>query len=123
MFNQGGFGGNQGGFGGDFGGNQGGFGGNQGGFGGNQGGFGGNQGFGNQGMNQQVCGAFQYNPQCGYKIVSARDSSFCLDAVGNYPQKQLVITKFNNRPSQLWRVMEDGMGNYGFLNQEMQGTL
>lgn len=67
---------------------------------------------------------FQLNPNQLYKILSVADPSFCLDANGDpkYLYK-LIIYKYKNNENQKWRIMSDGMGNYGFFNAQFQGTL
>lgn len=60
--------------------------------------------------------AFVNNPNTLYKIVSVKDPNYCLDVSGTDNKKPLIIYKFHGGKNQKWRVMEDGQGNYGFLN-------
>ena len=67
--------------------------------------------------------AFVNNPNTLYKIVSVKDPNYCLDVSGTDNKKPLIIYKFHGGKNQKWRVLEDGQGNYGFLNFEHSSTL
>ena len=56
--------------------------------------------------------SFLNNPNQTYRIVSHADRQFCLD----YLQGNLVINKFSHAQTQIWRVLNDNHGNYGFMN-------
>ena len=70
---------------------------------------------GSQGM------SFLNNPNQTFRITSVADPNFCLDY---HPHSRgLTISEHGQSKSQVWRVMNDQQGNYGFMNCESAGVL
>ncbi len=56
--------------------------------------------------------SFLNNPNQTYQIVSHADREFCLDC----SHGKLVINQLSHSKTQIWRVLSDNHGNYGFMN-------
>jgi hypothetical protein len=77
-------------------------------------------GSGNKEMTGSQGLSFLNNPTQKFRVTSLADPSFCLDVSPH--TKQLVINEHSQSQTQLWRVMSDNQGNYGFMNLEF-GTV
>ena len=57
-----------------------------------------------------------FNPNMLYRIVSVDRPEYCLDVSGTDPRKPVIVYRFHGGYNQKWRILEDGLGNVGFLN-------
>ena len=74
-----------------------------------------------QGFNNSI---FTPVPNQNYKIVSAINPSFTLDANANPVNKNcLILWGFHGGQNQLWRFVPDNTGNYSIINVVSGGTL
>ncbi len=56
---------------------------------------------------------FLNNPNETYRIISHANHQFCLDSNS---EGKLIIASNTHSQSQIWRVMNDNQGNFGFMN-------
>jgi len=81
------------------------------------------QGF-NEGKQLEIREASDLLPNQNYKIVSALNPSYSLDANGHHQYKnQLIVYQFHGGQNQLWRFVPDNTGCYSIVNVLTGGTL